>query len=88
MQRHRSGVSVGGVLATNPKQMDVSVRDTGHGLLAITNVTITNGTLLVPYFLPGSTLPTVVAAVKTKQASPTSFAFDAVDLVGNTRRCA
>lgn len=80
--------SVVGVLATNPKQMDVRVRDQGQGLLAITNITVTNGIVLVPYFLPGSTLATVLAAVKINQASPTSFAFDAVDLAGNTRHCA
>jgi hypothetical protein len=79
---------VAGVLATNPKQMDVFFEDTVRGVQAITNVSVTNGYVVVPFFLPSSPLRTVLAAVKTNQAQPTSFSFDAVDQAGNVRHCA
>ncbi len=71
-------------------EMDVGVLDTGSGLQAITNIRITNGTVVtnpdpIP---PGTTAQVVVTAIKAVQGTPTSWSFDAVDMAGNIRHCA
>jgi hypothetical protein len=76
------------VLATNPKQMDVSVQDTGRGVQTISGITRTNGEVIVPYFTPGTTQAFNIAAVKTNQAASTSWSFHAVDQAGNDKLCA
>lgn len=71
----------------NPKQMDVTVTDATRGLSSITNVSITNGTFITPFFLPGTPLPVKIAAVKINQAQSTSFSFRPVDQAGNNKLC-
>src|SRR5205085_5179750 len=70
-----------------PKQMDLTITDTGRGLQSVTNPTMTNGTFVLPYFLPGTTLPVKVAAVKTNQAQLTSFTVRPYDQAGNNKLC-
>ncbi len=81
--------SVVAVVSGNPKAMDVRALDTGRGLAAISNPTVTNGTIVVPFFLPGTTQPVVLAAVKTNQAQATVWSFTAVDAASpaNTKLC-
>ena len=76
-----------GVLATNPKQMDVSVQDTGRGVQTINQISITNGTVVVPYFTPGTTQSFNIAAVKTDQTQRTVWSFHAIDQAGNDKLC-
>jgi hypothetical protein len=71
-----------------PKRQQVTVQDTGVGLKAIQNIQITNGTVSVPPFAPGTTSPVVVTATKTDQSKVTVWSFDAVDMNGNLRHCA
>jgi hypothetical protein len=77
-----------GVLAANPKQMDVGVQDAGRGVQTVTSAVATNGYVVVPYFTPGTTQPFTIAAVKTNQAASTSWSFHAVDQAGNDKLCA
>jgi hypothetical protein len=72
----------------NPKQMDVTVTDTGRGFQSISGVNITNGTFLTPYFTPGTTLPVKVVAIKANQSASTSVSFRPFDQAGNNKLCA
>lgn len=81
---------VSALIAGPPKQMQVTVQDTGSGLAGITNVQIVNGTVStspspIP---PGTTSPVVVTATKVDQSQSTVWSFDAVDVAGNIRHCA
>ena len=65
-----------------------TAQDGGSGLQAITDILITNGTISVAAFTPGTTGPVVVTATKANQSLPTSFSFKAVDVAGNVKTCA
>jgi hypothetical protein len=69
-----------------PKQQDVTVQDV-NGLQSIININITNGTVNVPTFTPGTTSPVVVTATKTDPDLGTFWEFDAVDSLGNVHHC-
>jgi hypothetical protein len=71
-----------------PKQQDVTVRDTETGLKAIINVHVTNGTVSIPQFIPGTIAPVVVTASKTDQTLRTTWEFDVEDMAGNRKHCA
>ncbi len=70
-----------------PKQLDLTAQDTGSGLASITVISISNGTVNVPPFTPGTTSPVVVTATKTDQTKPTVFNVDVTDIAGNTTHC-
>lgn len=81
---------VSALRAVPPKEMDVTVQDTGSGLAGIFNVQIVNGTVTtnpnpIP---PGTTLPVVVTATKSDPTKSTVWSFDAVDVAGNVTHCA
>jgi hypothetical protein len=76
------------IIAGPPKQQQVTVQDNGSGLLTISNVQITNGTVYVAPFQIGTTGPVVVTATKTDQNKVTVWSFDVTDVAGNTRHCA
>ncbi len=78
---------VSAVRAGPPKQLDLTAQDTGSGIATITVVSISNGTVSVPPFTPGTTSPVVITATKTNQSSPTVFNVDVTDVAGNTTRC-
>ncbi len=69
------------------KQLDLTAQDTGSGIATITVVSISNGTVNVPDFTPGTTSPVVITATKTDQTKPTVFNVDVTDVDGNTRHC-
>ncbi len=79
--------AVTAVRAGPPKQLDLTAQDTGSGLASITVVSVSNGTVNVPPFTPGTTSPVVVTATKTNQSSPTVFNVDVTDVAGNTTHC-
>ena len=66
----------------------MTVQDTGSGLLSISNVQITNGTVNVAQFPIGTTGPVAVTATKTDPNKVTVWSFDVTDIAGNTRHCA
>jgi hypothetical protein len=68
-------------------EMDIIIQDTGVGIASISTGHVTNGTVNVPDFIPGTTSPIVVTVVKTNQSSPTSFSLVVTDVAGNTRTC-
>ncbi len=70
-----------------PKQLDLTAQDTGSGIATITVVSISNGTVSVPPFTPGTTSPVVITATKTNPSSPTVFNVDVTDVAGNTTHC-
>ena len=76
-----------GVLAANPKQMDVDASDALRGLQTLTQNTAVNANVVIPYFTPGSNLVTTVAAVKINQAMGASWSFNAIDQAGNPKLC-
>ena len=69
-----------------PPQQDVTVGD-ANGLDSIININITNGTVSVPEFTPGTTSPVVVTATKADPAMGTFWEFDTVDSLGNVHHC-
>jgi Putative Ig domain len=71
-----------------PAQQQVTVRDAGLGLQAITNIKIVNGTVAPLSFSVGTTGPVVVTATKTNQTERTVWSFDATDTAGNVVHCA
>ena len=54
-------------VAGPPKQIQVTVQDTGTGLASVVPTT-TNATATVPVFAPGDTSAEVVTATKTDQS--------------------
>ncbi len=76
------------LIAGPPEQEQVTVTDTGSGLASITNIEITNGTVSVAPFTPGTTGPVVVTATKTDQTMQTVWSFDATNVAGVTTHCA
>jgi hypothetical protein len=69
-------------------EMDAQVQDLVSGLKAISNITVTNGTVSVSSFTPGTKAPVIVTAVKTTQGQPTSFSVDVQHMALNIKRCA
>ncbi len=78
---------VSAVRAGPPKQLDLTAQDAGSGIASITVVSVSNGTVDVPDFTPGTTSPVVITATKTDQSKPTVFNVDVTDVDGNTTHC-
>ncbi|MGH2935414.1 MAG: YncE family protein [Gaiellaceae bacterium] len=69
-----------------PKQIQVTVQDTGSGLQSVTSTT-TNAVATVPVFAPGDTSAQVVTATKTDQSSGSTLALTVTDVAGNVTKC-
>ena len=70
-----------------PKQIQVTVQDTGSGLGSIVVDTSTNATTAVPPFTSGTTGPVVVTATKDIQTAGSHIALTVTDVAGNVRKC-
>ncbi|MGH2935416.1 MAG: hypothetical protein ACRDL2_13015 [Gaiellaceae bacterium] len=70
-----------------PKQIQVTVQDTGSGLATVTVTTSANATTVVPPFTPGSTDPLVVTSTKVNPTTSSSLALTVKDVAGNTTHC-
>ena len=68
--------------------MDLTVQDSRAGLASIVELRITNGTIEVPPFAPGTKDPVVLTAKKTDPRKPTSWSFVTIDMNGRRRRWA
>jgi hypothetical protein len=79
--------AISALRAYNPRQMDVTVQDSLSGLAELVPTLDQNGAINVPYFQPGTRNQVVVTATKVDQGQLTRWAFNATDLVGNTRPC-
>ncbi|MDQ6945461.1 MAG: hypothetical protein M3256_04135 [Actinomycetota bacterium] len=78
-----------GVVAGPPKQIQITVQDTGSGLAAggIVVTTAVNANVPVPAFTAGTTSPVVVTATKINQAAPSHVALRVTDRSGNVTTC-
>ncbi len=70
-----------------PDQADVTVTDSGSGLLEITNSDIVNGSVTVPDFLPGALSGKTVTVTKATKGTLTRFSLDVTDIATNTTNC-
>ena len=69
-----------------PAQQDVTVND-ADGIARIFNVVVSNGSVNVPAFSPGTTGPVVLTATKSNQSQRTVWSFDVEDSFGNVKHC-
>jgi hypothetical protein len=78
------------VRAGPPKQQDVTATDTqsGLGADAVSNITITNGTVAYTAYTQPSRTGNVLTATKTDQTMLTRWSFDLVNWAGVTVHCA
>jgi streptogramin lyase len=78
--------SLTATLVGPPKEIQVTVQDTGSGLASVVPLTV-NATATVPVFAPGSTSAQVVIADKTDQSQGSSLSLVVTDVSGNVTRC-
>ena len=71
----------------NPKKQRVAAVDPGRGIQGFTNITVSNGIVVQPFFLPRTNLPVDLTAVKVNQAALTIWHFNVFDQVNNTKQC-
>jgi hypothetical protein len=76
-------VALTGVIAGPPKQIQITVQDTGTGIGSIVVTLATNVTVPIPAFAPGITTPIVVTATKINQIQGSVVALRVTDLCGN-----
>jgi hypothetical protein len=69
-----------------PKQLKITVQDTGAGLSSIMPIA-TNATVSIPGFASGSTKPLTVTATKTDQTKTSTVALTVTDVAGNVTKC-
>jgi hypothetical protein len=70
-----------------PKQIQVTVRDTGSGLASIVVTKAVNDTVSIPSFTAGTTSPVVVTATKVDQSKSSTLALQVKDQAGNVTNC-
>jgi hypothetical protein len=75
------------VVAGPPKQLQITVQDTGRGLQSIVVTMSVNASTPVPAFTPGTKDPVVVTATKVDQGSGAQIALQVTDLAGNVTNC-
>jgi hypothetical protein len=75
------------VVAGPPKQLKITVGDTGSGLKSVVVTTATNASVQVPTFTVGTTSSIVVTATKTNQAIAAGVALKVTDVAGNVTNC-
>jgi hypothetical protein len=76
-----------GVISGPPKQIEITVQDTGSGLGSVVVTTSTNATTPVPAFTVGTTAPVVVTATKVDQSAGAEVALKVTDVAGNVTNC-
>jgi N-acetylneuraminic acid mutarotase len=75
------------LLAGPPKQMRITVQDTGDGLRSIVPITAVNVELVVPAFSVGFRSPIIVTATKIDQTKSSQVALRVMDVGGNVTEC-
>ena len=75
------------VLAGPPKQIQITVQDSGSGLQRVAPVAVANATLSIPSFTTGTTSPLVVTATKTDPIMGSAVTIEATDVAGNVVDC-
>jgi hypothetical protein len=75
------------VIAGPPKQLQITVQDTGSGLKTVQVTESSNATVAVPPFTVGTTSPLVVVATKIDQTQGASVGLQVTDVAGNVTSC-
>jgi hypothetical protein len=75
------------VITGPPKQLTVTVQDTGSGLQSVVVTENANVSVAIPSFAVGTTSPVIVTATKVDQSSGSSFALRVTDVAGNVTNC-
>jgi hypothetical protein len=78
--------SLTGIVTGPPKEIQVTVQDTGSGLASIVPLTV-NATATVPAFTPGTTSAQLVLADKTDGSLGASLSLTVTDAAGNVTKC-
>lgn len=76
-----------GVIAGPPKQIQITVQDTGSGLGSVAVSESTNASTAVPPFTVGTTSPVVVTATKVNQSQGSTVGLTVTDVAGNVTMC-
>lgn len=76
-----------GVVAGPPKQIQITVQDTGSGLASVQVIQSTNADTVVPPFSVGTTAPVVVTATKIDQTQGSQVGLTITDVAGNSTTC-
>jgi len=77
-------VTVTGVIAGPPKQIQITAQDAGSGMQSIVVNTSTNATTVVPPFTTGTTSGIVVTSTKLNQSASAVIGLTATDVCGNS----
>jgi hypothetical protein len=75
------------VVAGPPKQLQITVQDSGSGLASIAVTASTNASTPVPAFAAGTTGPVVVTSTKLDQGRSAQVALRVTDAAGNVTDC-
>lgn len=70
-----------------PKQIQVTVSDSGSGLGSIVVTASTNADTPVPPFTSGTTSPVLIVATKIDQSQGSNVALTVTDVAGNVTKC-
>ena len=76
-----------GVIAGPPKQLQITVQDTGSGLKSVIASTAVNASVSVPAFAAGTTSALVVTATKIDQSLGAQVGLTVTDVAGNVTVC-
>lgn len=76
-----------GTIAGPPKQIQISVQDTGSGLGSVVVTKSTNATTTVAPFTPGTTSSVMVTSTKLNQSQDANVALRVTDVAGNVTLC-
>jgi hypothetical protein len=74
-------------IAGPPKQIKITVQDTGSGLGSVVVTSSKNSANTVPPFTPGTTSPVVVTSTKIDQSQGSNVALRVTDVAGNVTLC-
>ncbi len=75
------------VIAGPPKQLQITVQDTGSGLGTVVATTAVNASVAVPAFTPGATSAVVATATKINQSLSAQVGLTVTDVAGNVTVC-
>ena len=81
------GCALTAVISGPPKQLKITVQDTGSGLNSVVVIVSTNANTTVPAFTSGSTGALVVTATKINQSSGAQVGLRVTDVAGNVTLC-
>ena len=76
-----------GVIKGPPKQIKVTVQDTGSGIATITVLKAINNTVSIPPLTSGTNSPVVVTATKINQSQSSTLQLEVKDVAGKVTIC-